>query len=414
MSSTYELPDCLEAEQELLGLLLAGRPVLPRIHFLKPEHFGEEWHGEIFKACLAIGNEGGEVNFPTVRMRLACSQESTKYLAKLAATAIHGMEAIDLANVIHDTATKRALIASCEATILRACEAGQSAEEVTAHALAELDAIASPVAASKIKDDAEITLDILREINTRRPIVSTGLSKLDDAMGGGLYAGKSYGFAARKKVGKTVLASTISYNLNAAGVPHLFICGEMGPQEIHERNLCRELNVYPSIFNSPEAKETCFQDRLKHSAAKSNRCIKYQNAPGLTLADLRQFIAAAIAKHKIQGVILDYWQLVEGQEKGQSEATHLGKVAQWLANYGRKYGVWNITMAQINQEGNTRGGEGLRLAYDQVFQIHREDISAPKAWVEMMDTRYTKWTNIGSEECPGLLMNAKGPYFEIA
>ncbi len=37
---------------------------------------------------------------------------------------------------------------------------------------------------------------------------------------------------------------------------------------------------------------------------------------------------------------------------------------------------------------------------------------APATWIEMMETRYTKWANIGSDTRDGYVMNEKGPYFE--
>ena len=58
-----------------------------------------------------------------------------------------------------------------------------------------------------------MTEKILAAMKSKKRPYSTGLRKLDEAMGGGLYPGKSYGFAARKKVGKTILAGTISCNL---------------------------------------------------------------------------------------------------------------------------------------------------------------------------------------------------------
>ena len=71
---------------------------------------------------------------------------------------------------------------------------------------------------------------------------------------------------------------------------------------------------------------------------------------------------------------------------------------------------------KINQEGNTRGGEGLRLAFDQVYHMRapNDDPSRSGRWLEMIDTRYTKWANIGSETAPGLTLEEKGLYFSEA
>lgn len=223
----------------------------------------------------------------------------------------------------------------------------------------------------------------------------------------GLYVTDSY-----TVTHNTITASTISWNLNLQGVKHLFIAGEMGAEEIHERNLARALNCYPSHFRGPHRDDPAFLTRIAEVAVQTKRCIIYQDAPGLTFNDLRRYVASAIYQHKIQGIILDYWQLVGGKDAKRSTAEHLDGVAQWIADFCRQHGIWSVTMAQINQEGNTRGGEGIRLAFDQVYELHREDISQPYAWLEMRDTRYTKWMNIGSKDIPGLFMNEKGPYFE--
>jgi replicative DNA helicase len=210
----------------------------------------------------------------------------------------------------------------------------------------------------------------------------------------------------------TVLAGTISHNLNQRGIRHIFICGEMSPEEVHQRNLCRELGFFPSIFRSPKAQEFKLQERIAAIAAASKRACIYRKAPGLTFSQLRQIVASAVERKNITGMILDYWQLVGGKPSGKSTAEHLDEVAQWIADYCRREGLWSIVMAQINQDGNTRGGEGLRLAFDQVYQIHRDDPGKPEAWIEMMETRYTPWVSIGSETEAGLLLNEQGPYFE--
>jgi len=88
-------------------------------------------------------------------------------------------------------------------------------------------------------------------------------------------------------------------------------------------------------------------------------------------------------------------------------------VAQFIADFGRTYNIWTLTFAQINQEGNTRGGEGIRLAFDQLYELHRENLAESYAWLEMMETRYTPWLNpYGDKDNPTLFMNERGPFYE--
>jgi len=140
----------------------------------------------------------------------------------------------------------------------------------------------------------------------------------------------------------------------------------------------------------------------------------YRNAPALTFDELKQCLDESVSKFKIKGLILDYWQLVGGKPKSKSNSEHLDEVAQWIADYCRKKDLFSIVFAQINQEGNTRGGEGIRLAFDQVYELKapKDDPSRSGRWLEMRDTRYTKWINIGSDETSKLFLQEKGLYFQ--
>jgi hypothetical protein len=118
-----------------------------------------------------------------------------------------------------------------------------------------------------------------------------------------------------------------------------------------------------------------------------------------------------VAKHRIKGVVMDYWQLVGGKANNENETYHLGRVAQWIADVCRKERIFALVAAQLNQEGNTRGGEGLKLACDMYFTLHREK-DQDGAWLEMEESRYTMYANVVSEYAPGLRMNKCGPHFE--
>lgn len=412
-------PQNLDAEQALLGAILvhngALRHVTPK---LAAEHFWEPVHRRIYEAILHLQDKG-QIASPVTLKHYFDRDEGLseigggQYLARLAAAAVMVINVTDVSEVILDLALRRSLIGLCHTTLERLYH--DTSWGIASEVAAELSRRASDVIGiqedGRFTDDHEVTKAILDRFKHERKPYSTGIDKLDACMGGGLYPGFSYGFAARKKTGKTILAGTISQNLNGQGTRHLFICGEMSPEEVQQRNLCRWLNVFPSEFRGM-APGFEFQKRIAAIADQSKRACIYRKAPGLTFTQLRQIVSSAVDRMKITGIILDYWQLVSGKDKGKSTAEHLDEVAQWIADYCRRESLWSIVMGQINQEGNTRGGEGMRLAFDQVYQIYRPDLGKSETWIEMMETRYTAWENIGSEKVPGLYLNHKGPYFE--
>jgi len=239
---------------------------------------------------------------------------------------------------------------------------------------------------------------------------STGISKLDEAMGGGLYAGKAYGLQARKKIGKTVLLGTISYNLNEAGVNHLWIAAEMNDRELEQRHIARALKKNAIDFMDPDGLET--EELVSEYQSTAPNHIIYANAAGITASELSDVVDKAVSKYQIHGFVLDYLQLVRPDRGGGggNKVDHLDNIAQWVSAVVRKHQIWSLTAAQLNQEDNTRGGEGMLLAFDQVYTLHRDKFSS-EAWLEMMETRYTSYKHVGTYKKPGLKLEQNGPYF---
>jgi DnaB-like helicase C terminal domain len=155
--------------------------------------------------------------------------------------------------------------------------------------------------------------------------------------------------------------------------------------------------------------EVVLRRRVGEYAATVPRFTLYEHAPGATFKRLRSIVGRARLKG-IKGVILDYLQLVGGRTPKDTEEAHLREVAQWLADVARQTGLWVLVAAQLNQDGNVRGGEGLRLACDQYYALHRHK-GERGAWLEMEESRYTIYQRVGNETAPGLWLRNHGPHF---
>lgn len=410
----------IEMEQSLLGKLIQSPELVNEISWFDQCQLSEPVHQRLFKEIKRRVANGEPCN-ATVMKPVFDSDPSLsdigggRYLFNLTSTPHHAFTVEGIAREICEIQARFDVALLCRSVMEASLDLNTGkASELISSLIASSQDLLGWRGTRRPKFDFEVIESLLEDLKQDLPSNSTGIPKLDNAMGGGLFAGKAYGFAARKKVGKTILAGTISYNLSQHDIPHLFICAEMGEKEIQQRISARRVDAYASSFRSSFGRSSNFIERLALSARDLRKApaAMFYDAPGISFDELKSVLLSCVHKHKIKGVILDYWQLVGGKPNKKSTTEHQDEVAQWLADFGRKHGIWSITMAQINQEGNTRGGEGMRLAFDQVYQLHREDVSSPGAWLEMMDTRYTAWANIGSKECPGLTMIDKGPYFE--
>ena len=411
----------IEAEMQVVGSLLVENGLCHRMKPLAESDFSDPVIAAIYAEIIRRVQQGGLASAVTMKdwaiaYGLSAGLDEgfmIRLLVNLTASAVMPMTSI-LAHVdaIAEASQKRALSRAL-AALSAEMETDATPAEIAARAMVAMQQVLGKSTAGHLRNSAEVGREIVEDFKRDLKPISTGIPLLDQAMGGGMMPGYTYGFIARKKVGKTVLASTISSNLNYSGIRHLFVCGEMGMKQIHQRVLARRAKIDPSKFRglgSPHDRQW-MSDVANVVYDDPGNCL-YHNAPGMSFHSLKQGYLEAVCCKKVQVVILDYWQLVGGKGKGQSTAEHLDEVAQWLADTGRRYEVANIIMAQANQEGNTRGSEGLKLACDQAYQIHRPDTSLPGVWLEMEETRYTPWQNIGSEEDHPLQMNPQGPWFQ--
>lgn len=262
---------------------------------------------------------------------------------------------------------------------------------------------------TEIKSCAEVRAEIIKELERPLERQKTGLQCLDDAMGGGMYQGYTYGICGPEKAGKTTLAHTISQNLECK---HLYIAMEMDGKQIERRNIARlaGFNSLKFLDKDPSALKN------KVECAVDRKNIYYLDLASGTLDDIIMHVGMAVIKYGIRGFIVDYWQLVGGAEKGDNEEKHLRKVAQSIASFARKNNLWCIMLAQMNKDGATFGGSGIKKACDQLYMIEFcPNVNKQARWLRMDASRYTFQGDIGSEKDPAIYMeNNNGPYFRDA
>lgn len=391
-----------ELEASVLGLVLFD-PLLASTVALEVDDFESETHQRFWEVGRTMARQGKVI---TVGAVTALEPKLGAYLSSVAGFACRREDLEAKIATLKDISARRRLRQIAQAITADIENLEMPVEEITAGFIRDLS---KTVAARTAKTKREVAEMIVNGLDKPAPCYSTGLPRLDYVLGGGLFAGKLYGIAARKKLGKTALAGTISHNMNKLGTKHLFIALEMSDVEIEQRNMSRDMDFNSVKFLRRD--DINLANRVADYATQIPNNTLYEHVPGASLDEIRRMVSRAIVHHGIKGAILDYWQLTQGKAAKETEEYHLRNVAQYFADICRKENIWAIVNAQVNTEGNTRGGEGLKLASDVYFTLHREK-DDPRAWLEMEESRYVLYNDVGSETEPGLLLNKHGPFFE--
>src|SRR5712672_3642941 len=111
-----EPPHNFEAEQALLGSILVNNAAYHRVaEFLKGEHFADPLHGKLFDALARLIERGQLVSAVTLKTYIENDDDmkaagGSTYLASLAASSVHVIDAGDFGRLVHDLFLLRQLI----------------------------------------------------------------------------------------------------------------------------------------------------------------------------------------------------------------------------------------------------------------------------------------------------------------
>lgn len=407
----FKMPQNMEAEQSILGTLLLNNEAMHHIGSeLRPEHFYAGQHQRIYEEILRLIGDGSIANPITIKASAGRLGIDVAYLVDLCKASSSVINVHSYSKELIELALRRSLINAALEVVNQADEL--SSGDMTTVLANAVDRTTREAFGSRLHDSRTVSINVVEGMKTIVRRTPTGLRRLDRALGGGLMRGQAYGFAARRGEGKTMLGGTISHNLNHGGVKHMLIPIEMGEEEIQKRSLARSMNVPSSVFDDDSYNAENFCSDLGHHAIHDPGNVIYHDNAFLTFDALKRIVATGVAKHKIEGFILDYWQLVGGKPPKETKASHLENVAQWIAAACKEYDIWAILLAQLNRDGNIRDSDGLEMASSNIFYLHRPDPTLPGAWLEAKKARHSKFGHIGSAENPGMQIHENGSHFE--
>lgn len=265
---------------------------------------------------------------------------------------------------------------------------------------------------AELRSKRDVARTAIERARRQRDTITTGINNLDYLMQGGLQSQRLYGLEGLYGRGKTIMLGTISENLNLQGVTHLFFSLETPPEDIEIRSCARHLNINASmIFDQGDREHQTFIDNAETYLEKIPDNAVYEFSPGASIDQIHRNILSAKSRCGIQGFIVDYWQLIRGRERGQSEDAHLRECADRLAAICRQEDLWGIVAAQVDERGRLKISDSLLQSASLVIRLVREE-NESAAYFVTEKSNYTPYADTGSESVPTMIFDkAVGPFF---
>ncbi len=424
-------PHNYEAEQALLGALLANNEVYNRVsEYLRAEHFADALHGRIYEAIGKLVLRGQIAN--PVTLKNLFDQDGAlaeiggaQYLVQLAQAVVTVINAEDYGRAIHDLFLRRQLISVGEDIVNESYTYDPDVSAVDQIERSEMRLFNLAEGGQvdggpkKFNDVLKSALDMAEAAYKRDGHVTgvtTGLRDLDRRLGG-LQKSDLVILAGRPSMGKTALATNIGFNAANAekdketGTKHrvAFFSLEMSAEQLAHRVMAEESGISSDRIRRGEVKSDEFSKIVEAAQRMSNVQFFIDDTPALTVPALRTRARRLKRQFGLDLIIVDYLQLMRSASAKGSEnrVQEISEITRGLKAVAKELEVPVVALSQLSRAVENREDKRPQLAdlresgsieqdADVVMFVYREQYyherAEPKQRTDESDDAFFKRT----------------------
>jgi replicative DNA helicase len=210
--------------------------------------------------------------------------------------------------------------------------------------------------------------------------ISTGITKLDQAFGGGWKKGRMYALGARSSMGKTTLALNFANTAINAGKSVAFFTVEMGAEDVMHKLLSLRSGINYSKF---EGQNLTAQEKAKLSETFIEATNKRLSINDKTRNDFDAFKGEARRlkrEHGIDLIIFDYIQQLNSCSQVENRVREMTRITSDIQALAKDLDVAVICLAQLNRLAETevpgmhhlKESGSIEQDSDGVILLHRD------------------------------------------
>lgn len=323
-------PSNLQAEQSLLGALLANNKAIERCGELRIEHFSDPVNARTFAEIKRRIDEGKIVDAVSLKdfartNSTTGEEQGMAHLAHLLASYVGIINVTEYADVIRKDCMRRHLIDIGEQLVNGCFYSGDPAilwEEILSSGDAVmLDGI-SKDSATTLDAAMRAAEDAMAKVRSdgKMPGISTGFRCLDERLGG-LEPGFVYVLAGRPGMGKSSLGHQIAVHVAKARIPVMEISLEMSAQQLGRRTLATAARV-PIMALKTGRLSNADADRVVQARQElAGLPLTIDDAGGQTASQIATKARSYRRKNGLGLIMVDHLNLMRAEE---ADARHGG------------------------------------------------------------------------------------------
>ena len=387
------LPYSLEAEQAVLGSILLDPEAINQTEALRVEHFYLPEHKAIYQVLTDKTMANQPIDYITVLEALQseayfAGDEGKAYLLRLVQSvpSISGINRY--ATIVREKAQVRALIRACRDILDDAMEPGADTQELFDNAeqrIYEIRQQRDMKGLVPIKDVIVSAYDTFNKLISEDAAqymgLPSGISSLDNITTG-LNRTDLIIVGARPGMGKTAFALNLARNVAGRGHTVAVFSLEMSREQVVNRMLSTEAKVSVKKLRTGNLSADEWT-RLGTAANQLYELPVYiDETPSITVQEMK---ARLRRLEKIDFVVVDYLQLMQGTKKTDSRVNEVSEITRNLKIMAKELNVSLLVCAQLSRStekgksnhrpalADLRESGSIEQDADQVLFLYRDE-----------------------------------------
>lgn len=367
-------PSAVELEEAVLGACLLERNALHQVvDVLHPEDFFMEVHKEIWQAMTTLFQADQPVDMRTAADQLRKTGKielvgGAYYIAELTSKVSSAANVEYHARVVAEMAIKRRVIGMANELHHEAYEDTCDAFVLLDDAQMRLDEVSGRYIRSMPRSAKVIYQESINQILLAQKLkgivgVPSGYTLLD-RLTGGWRAPDLIIIAARPGMGKTAVVTCLARNATVDfKIPVAVFSLEMSETQLMDRLISSEAQIDLSrIIKGPvdDYELTIIGNKTGRLA---NAPLFIDGTPALTILELRAKARRLKNEHGIKMIIVDYLQLMRGDQSGNREQ-EISSISRALKSIAKELNIPVIALSQLSRAVETRGGDKRPMLSD--------------------------------------------------
>lgn len=320
---------------------------------LSPTVFDDKLLGEMWRHARALHERGERVTPRSVLTEAGRSGNAhiAGELDRISGQPASAVQVTDARRRVVEMSRMRRLLDGVASAYERAQYADDYSEALhhVTEALDSLDGASTPSEVSSFADALSRWQERMDDDVTPVRVFPTPWDGLNDAISGGLQAGRSYVVGGRPGEGKSLAGANLATAAAERGHSALIFSVEMGEHEVVSRILASGARADYGQITKRLIDDRNFSKLATYAAQRKTMPLRIVDRADITVDYVRATCRAVKRTHGLDVVFVDYLQLLSATESQASRERQVANISRSLKILSRELDCAVITACQLNR-----------------------------------------------------------------